>query len=112
MSMNRAIPMEKNIVNDIVRALKGAGVKWIWKTHGGPYQRTGLPDIIFIAPRTGRFVGVEVKRPKLGVLSDLQAAQIRKINRGGGVAGVAYNREDALRILHQADGRGQNHDST
>ncbi len=103
MSTDRTIPLEKSIVSDIVRALKAAGVKWVIKTHGGPYQRTGIPDIILIAPRTGRFVGIEVKRPKLGVLSDLQAAQIDKINRSGGVAGVAYGREDALEILKQAE---------
>jgi len=73
------------------------------KTHGGPHQASGLPDIICIAPGTGRLVGIEVKRPGVGRLTELQALQISRINSAGGVAGVAYDTEDALNLVRTAD---------
>ena len=97
--------LEKEIVKQIIRALKSEGVGWCVKVHGGPYQASGIPDILAIAPATGRLVGIEVKRPGVGRLTELQAAQIQKINDAGGVAGVAYGTEDALNYLRIADGR-------
>jgi hypothetical protein len=63
----------------------------------------GLPDLILIAPKVGRFVGIEVKRPVLGVVTELQKAILRKINRAGGYGCVAYSVEDALEFLRKAD---------
>jgi len=99
-----SLPLEKTIVAVIMRALKDAGVRWMVKTHGGPYQSTGIPDIVAIAPKTGRFLGIEVKRPKVGKLTDLQRSQIERINAAGGVAGVAYSVEDALELFNEANG--------
>ena len=96
-------PLEKTIVAAIMRALKARGVRWMLKTHGGPYQASGLPDIIAIAPGTGRFLGIEVKRPG-GRVTDLQKATLARINEAGGVAGVAYCTEDALALLMRASG--------
>ena len=97
-------PLEKTIVAAIVKALKAAGVTWLIKTHGGPFQGSGLPDILAIAPATGRLVGIEVKRPRVGRLTALQAAQIERINQAGGVAGVAYGTADALNLFGLANG--------
>ena len=97
--------LEKEIVKQIILALKAEGVGWCVKVHGGPYQVSGIPDILAIAPATGRFIGIEVKRPGVGRLTELQAAQIQKINDAGGVAGVAYGTEEALNFLRIADGR-------
>ena len=99
----KSVPLEKTIVNSIMRALKNAGVSWLFKTHGGPFQSKGIPDIICIAPDSGRFVGIEVKRPGLGRLTELQASQIRRIEKGGGIAGVAFDVEGALRLLDAAN---------
>ena len=96
----REIPLEKTIVARIVTALKAAGAGWVIKTHGGAFQCAGLPDILCVAPKSGRLVGIEVKRPKIGRLTDLQKAQLAKINLAGGVAGVAYGAEDALALLN------------
>jgi len=96
------IPLEKAIVDGIMKVLKGK-VGFVIKTHGSVYQAAGLPDILLIAPRVGRFVGLEVKRPALGITSELQKAVIRKINRAGGYACVVYSPEDALVALHRAD---------
>jgi hypothetical protein len=103
-------PLEKTVVAAIMRALKARGVRWLIKTHGDPYQAAGLPDIIAIAPGTGRFLGIEVKRPG-GRLTDLQKATLARINAAGGVAGVAFGVEDALALLEQASrGRDTNAD--
>lgn len=99
----QAIPLEATIVSAIIKALKAQGVIFILKTHGGAYQMAGLPDLILIAPRVGRFVGIEVKRPVLGVTSELQKAILRKINRAGGYGCVAYCVEEALEFLRKAD---------
>lgn len=98
------IPFEKHIVAAIVKALKAHGVTWIMKTHGGPYQAAGIPDILAITPRSGRLLAIEVKRPKVGRLTALQAAQIEKINGAGGVAGVATTVDEALALLDRAKG--------
>ena len=94
-------PLEKVVVAGIMRAFKLRGV-WAVKTHGGPYQASGLPDILAVAPETGRFLGIEVKRPGVGRLTELQKATLSRINAAGGVAGVAYSVEDALELLDQA----------
>ena len=98
-----AIPLEKTIVNDIMKRLKALGVIFIIKTHGSLFQAAGLPDLILIAPRFGRFVGLEVKRPVLGVVSELQKLILRKINRAGGYACVVYSPDDAVEALRKAD---------
>ncbi|NLX26838.1 MAG: VRR-NUC domain-containing protein, partial [Lentisphaerae bacterium] len=94
--------LEREIVKQIICTLKAEGVGWCVKIHGGPYQASGIPDILAIAPATGRLIGIEVKLPGAGRLTELQAAQIRKINEAGGVAGVAHGPDDALRYLRLA----------
>ena len=98
-----AVPLEKIIVNGIIKGMKALGVGFIIKTHGSLFQAAGLPDLILIAPRLGRFVGLEVKRPVLGVVSELQKAILRKINRAGGYGCVVYSLDDAKEALHKAD---------
>lgn len=96
-------PLEKTVVNKIRDALKDAGVKWIMKTHGSPYQQSGVPDLLCIAPRTGRLVGIEVKRPHgTWKVTELQQKQIELIREAGGVAGVATSVEEALLLLDEA----------
>lgn len=97
------IPLEKTIVSQIVRALSSAGVTWVMKTHGSAYQRSGVPDLLAIAPKTGRLVGIEVKRPRLGRPTELQLRQIDRINAAGGVAGIATCAEEALALVQRAE---------
>lgn len=73
------------------------------KTHGSAYQRSGVPDLLAIAPKTGRLVGIEVKRPRLGRPTELQLRQIDRINAAGGVAGIATNVEEALALVRRAE---------
>ena len=101
--MKDTIPLEKTIVDGIMKVLKAMGVGFIIKTHGSLFQAAGLPDLIMIAPRVGRFVGLEVKRPVLGVTSELQKVMLRKINRAGGYGCVVYSVDEARAALQLAD---------
>lgn len=80
------IPLERKITDTIMRYLKGAGY-WAVKIHGAAYQTAGLPDIVAI-DKKGRFVGLEVKRPKVGRVTELQRRTLENINIGGGYAVV------------------------
>lgn len=88
------IPLEKTITNEILSWLKKEGY-WAVKIHGAAYQTAGLPDIIAI-DRHGRFVGLEVKRPIIGKVTELQKRTLENINMGGGYAVVVRGLKDAL----------------
>lgn len=51
----------------------------------------GTPDIL--ACIDGKFIGIEVKKPKGGVVSELQKLKIKQIKKAGGVAFVANSLE-------------------
>ncbi|MDO4681110.1 MAG: VRR-NUC domain-containing protein [Aerococcus sp.] len=57
----------------------------------------GTPDIL--ACVDGRFVAIEVKRPKGGVVSPLQQHQMQKIKRAGGLAMVAHSVDQVKKEL-------------
>ena len=96
------IPLEKVIVNDILKWLKQSGYKFIHKTHGSAYAPAGLPDIITI-DRYGRFVGLECKRPKVGRLTQLQAKVLDEINSAGGYAVVVHSVSEARDALASSE---------
>lgn len=89
---------EKRIENSIQKHLEKIGAYHI-KNHGSMFSRAGTPDIT--ASIKGRFVGIEVKQPG-GVVSELQKAHIKLIERSGGVAFVAYSLEDVKEQLRKA----------
>lgn len=62
----------------------------------------GVSDLICIVPPHGRFLAIEVKRPKVGVVSDAQEAFIKAVRKFGGIAGEARSVEDALALLAEA----------
>lgn len=64
----------------------------------------GIPDVICIV--SGRFVGLEVKRPHLGRLTALQAAMLRRINQAGGYGVVVHSVEEAVAAA-KAAARGE-----
>ncbi|MGF7142811.1 Holliday junction resolvase [Anaerotaenia torta] len=88
--------LEKNIVAAILRHLKARPRCFVWKTHGGIYGTSGLPDVI--ACVDGRFAAFEVKQPG-GKLTALQEATIRKIHAAGGLACMATSVEDVKAAL-------------
>src|SRR5690625_994501 len=89
---------EKKIENKIKGYLDNVGAYYI-KTHGNMFSRAGTPDIL--ACIKGRFVGIEVKRSDGGEVSALQKANIKLIQKAGGVAFVASSLEEAQRLLQK-----------
>ncbi|WP_054637161.1 VRR-NUC domain-containing protein [Thalassobacillus sp. C254] len=86
---------EKTIENNIKRYLASIGA-WHIKTHGNLFSKAGVPDIL--ACINGRFVGIEVKKPG-GKVSELQKANIRLIEKAGGVAFVSFSVEETKHYL-------------
>ena len=87
---------EKKIENSIKRYLDSIGAYYI-KIHGSAFMASGTPDIV--ACVNGRFVAIEVKKEKGGVVSALQKAKINKINDCGGVAFVANSLQVVQDVL-------------
>ena len=101
--MKDSIPLERTITDSIMRWLKGAGY-WAVKIHGAAYQTAGLPDIVCI-DRKGRFVGLEVKRPVIGKVTELQKRTLENINMGGGYAVVVRSIEDAMAAMAASEAK-------
>lgn len=89
---------EKAVENKIKKWLKDRNY-WFFKVHGSIFQPSGIPDIL--ACINGKFVAIEVKRSKGGIVSPLQKAQIQKIKENGGISGVASSIEEFLEILKE-----------
>lgn len=87
---------EKNVENKIKKYLDSIGAYYL-KVHGSMYQPAGTPDIL--ACVNGRFIGIEVKREKGGVVSELQKSKIRQIKNAGGIAFVARSVEEVSAML-------------
>ncbi|MBR2697821.1 MAG: VRR-NUC domain-containing protein [Clostridia bacterium] len=96
------IPLERVIVGQIVERLKAEGYSFVCKTHGSAYQISGLPDLLVIG-RSGRFVGLEVKRPEIGRLTPIQAATLDRITEAGGYAAVVTSVEEAMDAMARAE---------
>lgn len=94
---------EKTVTRKIMTFWNGIPNGWCFKVAGGPYQRSGIPDIVgFVA---GRFAALEVK-VEGNKTSAIQDAVIAEICSNGGVAEVVYTYEDACAILTTLVGRG------
>ncbi|MDT2980647.1 VRR-NUC domain-containing protein [Enterococcus casseliflavus] len=87
---------EKKVENQIKKYLDSLNAYYL-KVHGSMYQPSGTPDIL--ACVAGKFIGIEVKRPDGGVVSELQKSKLRKIEKAGGVAIVARSVEDVSTML-------------
>ena len=92
--------LEKKVENQIKRYLDSLGAYHV-KIHGSAYMPAGTPDIL--ACVRGTFVGIEVKKPKGGVVSALQKLKIKQIRNAGGVALVATSVEEVERELSRHD---------
>jgi Holliday junction resolvase len=92
------------------KAIQRKIVKWINSLEKGyavVYQATdirGIPDIL--ACVDGRFFAFEVKRHD-GIVSTIQKAQMRKINRAGGIALPVKTLEDVQLTIELAFQKGQ-----
>jgi len=91
-------PLESKVTKSIMAYLKRRGV-WCFKVAGGPMQQRGVPDIICCV--NGSFVALEVKRPGMGRLTELQALTIERIRDAGGVAEVVTSVEEAAAVIEE-----------
>lgn len=91
--------LEKNVVNKIKQALEKEYPNCFqFKSHGGKYQKIGLPDIIGCI--NGIFVGIEVKAPGLeDTLTKIQAENIQRIIMAGGIAFMSTSPEHTIKEL-------------
>ena len=90
---------ETALTKKILKVLRGEGGWWV-KIHGGPYQVTGIPDIIGCLG--GRFYSFEVKVKETDKATPRQALQLRLIKQAGGVSRVIRGPADALKAIRKA----------
>lgn len=90
------MPREASIVAAIVRVAQRAGW-WVMKIHGGPYQMSGVPDLLCI--KNGRAVFLEVKQPGKHP-TEIQKRRMNEIEReGGALCHVVTSKEQAMECL-------------
>jgi hypothetical protein len=90
------MPRESAIVASIVGAAK-AGGWWTMKIHGGPYQLSGVPDVLCV--KNGRAVFLEVKQPGKKP-TEIQKARMKEISeKGGAKCAVVTSKEEAIHAL-------------
>ncbi|AOY74707.1 VRR-NUC domain-containing protein [Clostridium formicaceticum] len=94
---------EKAIQHKIIEYLRGLSGVWFFKTHGGIYQAAGIPDIILCYK--GKFIGLEIKRPK-GKPTKLQEKVLRDIAKAGGTGAIVYGIEDVKRVMKEVTTEG------
>jgi len=91
---------ESTIVKNIMKALGKHFPGFYFKTHGGPFQRAGLPDIIGL--HKGRFIGIEVKVPgKEDTLTDIQRHTLTLIKLAGGISFMSTSVDITIQKLQE-----------
>lgn len=105
---------ERALMIRIRVALTSAGGVLIWRNEVAKARRlsdggvmpfglgVGSADLVGVVAPYGRFLAVEIKRPRIGKVSEEQGRWIAAVRRHGGVAGVATSVEEALRLLEEA----------
>jgi hypothetical protein len=88
--VTEVIPLERAIVGRITRWLTAEGHWWM-KTQ--PPNRQGVPDLLVCV--RGKFLGLEVKRPTVGVVGDAQKWEGGRIRDAGGAYHVVTTLEEA-----------------
>jgi hypothetical protein len=74
---------------------------YFFKTHGGPFQQSGLPDIPFCA--YGRFAAVELKRDDSEKPTKKQLLNIKKIQDAGGFATWCSSLEEVISFVKEIE---------
>lgn len=107
--MHRTGRKEHEIQNDILYFLNAKGI-YCWRQNSGcakignRYIKftsiNGIADIIGIA-KDGRFLAIECKREKGGVLSDSQKAFLESIEKNGGITIIANSLDTVIERLVQ-----------
>jgi hypothetical protein len=91
--------LEGDLQKECLRWVKSLPEVWVLKVVGSATQASGVPDILMCV--NGHFVAVELKRPDgKGRVSDIQKAQIERIQRAGGVAVVVDSFEKFKEVVN------------
>lgn len=107
------VEAESSVLDRIRTALVAAGcmvmrnnvgVARMGKRHIRFGLGNGSSDLVVVVPPHGRFLGVEVKRPKGGRISPDQVKWAHAIRAYGGVVGTAKSVEEAMVLLAEAKG--------
>ena len=103
-----ALPLEKEILANVMKALRAdPRVGFVWRQTSGTFQDgnryiqagpVGMPDICGILIGTGRFFGIEVKRPGRHP-EPHQEQRLEHIRQCGAIAGYCWSIESALALL-------------
>lgn len=94
---NAPPPLESAIVTSILKYLKGLPGCYAEKTHGSAWGNAGKPDIWGCF--NGRSFVLEVKRPGLGRLSELQKVMLARWAAAGAISGVVTSVDETKRLL-------------
>lgn len=105
-------PKESEIQKAILQLLLAKRI-FVWRQNTGTVEvedryvsfgARGTSDILGIYPG-GRFLAIEVKRPKTGKLSAEQITFLQKVRKNGGIAMVADSVKDVERLLADPDAK-------
>lgn len=101
---------ELTLVNNMIKAIRASvpGVMVV-KIVGGPWQDSGLPDLLVLAPPDGRAIWLEAKAPRPGErpettrgrTSAIQDAKIDKLRRVGCRVEVVISVEEAVQVVRE-----------
>jgi hypothetical protein len=103
---------EASVLDRIRKVLEKCGVL-VWRNHvglsrqgSGRFARSGLAkgasDLVGLVSPSGRFIAIEVKRPRGGRVSEDQERWLALVRACGGVAGVVRSVEEALELVAAA----------
>ena len=93
--------LESALTTKIRKALIADG-HFVWKAKGDPRQTKGIPDLCGARSPDGRFFGLEVKVPgREKTLTRNQAAQLRRIEKAGGIATVVTSVAESQEALRE-----------
>lgn len=100
---------EANVVEAIRKAIvKAHPWAWVLKTHGGPYQVPGIPDLLVVVD--GLMFGFEVKHQRPGESAEhvrgrattQQLRQIALLRAAGATAAVVLGADECLALIDEA----------
>lgn len=90
------IPLEKSIVNKILKWLNSLPNAKFKKSHGSMYNADDLDIIGCIA---GRMIVLEVKRPEIGRLTEKQKNALFEWKSAGAISEVVTSLEEVKEIF-------------
>lgn len=98
------VQRETRLVRKMVKAIEKAHPEaFCTKIHGGPYQRSGLPDLLVVID--GRLAALEAKAPAPGEsdeharerVTEIQQATLDEMARAGVLTRVVISVDEAVR---------------